>query len=134
VVRLPDQISTLTTELLASAGDRLAQLAMLLVDRFLERSRQAYPQNTSRTEEWHVPDASRSSRDPTQHLPLLVRKILRSVRVPLVAHLGHRAIQLGLRQTENNALDVPVDEVVVVVLLEDPCFLSDRGYGFASGP
>jgi len=47
---------------------------------------------------------------------------LGGVWVPLAAHLGYRANQLGLRRAEkNNALDVSVDEMVVVVLLEDPC-------------
>jgi hypothetical protein len=58
----------------------------------------------------------------TQHLPLLVRKVFGGVWVPLAAHLGYRANQLGLRRAEkNNALDVSVDEMVVVVQLEDPC-------------
>jgi hypothetical protein len=57
----------------------------------------------------------------TQHLPLLVRKVFRGIYVPLAAHLGYCANQLGLRRAEkNNALDVSVDEMVVVVLLEDP--------------
>ena len=42
--------------------------------------------------------------------------------MPLAAHLCHQADQLGLRRTEeNNTLDISVDEMVVVVLLEDPC-------------
>jgi hypothetical protein len=58
----------------------------------------------------------------TQYLPLRVRKVFRGLWVPLPAHLSYRTNQLGLRRAEkNNALDVSVDEMVVVVLLEDPC-------------
>jgi hypothetical protein len=56
-----------------------------------------------------------------QHL-LRVHEIFGDIWVPLAAHLSYRTNQLGLRRAErNNAFDVSVDEMVVVVLLEDSC-------------
>src|SRR5271156_5011316 len=68
------------------------------------------------------PKRASATRSCSWHLPLRVRKVFRGVWVPFPAHLSYRTNQLGLRRAEkNNALDVSVDEMVVVVLLENPC-------------
>jgi hypothetical protein len=60
----------------------------------------------------------------TLHLPLLVFKVFRGVWVPLPAHLGYSANQLSLPPggggEKNNSLEVSLDEMIVVVLFEDP--------------
>ena len=56
----------------------------------------------------------------TKYLALLVRQVFRGFRVSVAIHLRDGTEQLGLRRAQqNNALDVPVDEVIIVILLED---------------
>jgi hypothetical protein len=123
VVCFVDLVLTLTTELLSSAGDRLAQLAMASVHLGASRARDRLAFKADLPPKCGTfPAQAGQVGIATQHLPLLVREIFGRVRVPLPTHLGHRANQLSLWWAEkNNALDVSVDEVVVIILLEDLC-------------